>query len=162
MIHDQEFPMFLWAEATNKVVYIQNKSPHYILGNKTPEEAFSGVKPEVGHLRIFGFPVYIHVPKEKISKMEPSGRKGTFVGYNETSKAYRIYIPGQKQIEVSQDVTFDEEETFQRSRESRMDVVVEEEKEAPSDTVLSTLDIHPSDGQREEALEEPTRACGWA
>jgi hypothetical protein len=43
-------------------VYVQNRSPHRILGDKTLKEAFSGVKPEIGHLRIFGCPVYIHVP----------------------------------------------------------------------------------------------------
>jgi hypothetical protein len=35
--------------------------------------------------RIFGCPVYFHVPKEKRSKLDPSGRKGTFVRYNESS-----------------------------------------------------------------------------
>jgi hypothetical protein len=45
-------------------------------------------------------------------KLDPSGRKGTFVGYNESSKAYQIYIPGQRQIEVSRDVTFEEEVSF--------------------------------------------------
>lgn len=133
-------------------MYIHNRSPHYILGNKTSEEAFSGVKLEVGHLRMFGFPMYIHVPKDKISMMEPSGRKGTFVGYNETLNAYRIYIPSKKQIEVSQDVTFNQEASFQRSRESLMDVVFEENQEYPSDIVHSTLDIHPLDGEKEEAL----------
>jgi hypothetical protein len=64
------------------------------------------VKPEIGHLRIFGCPVYFHVPKEKRSKIEPSGRKSTFVGYNESSKAYRIYILGRRKIEISKDVTF--------------------------------------------------------
>jgi hypothetical protein len=66
----------------------------WILRNMTLEEAFSEVKPVVGHLRIFGCLVYIHVPKEKRTKLYPSCRKGTFVGYNESSKAYQIYIPG--------------------------------------------------------------------
>jgi hypothetical protein len=78
----------------------------------TPKEAFTGVKPEVGHFKIFGCPVYIHVPKGKRTKLDRSGRKGTFVGYNESSKAYRIYIPSQRQIEVSRDVTFAEEIAF--------------------------------------------------
>jgi hypothetical protein len=67
--------------------------------------------------------VYIHVSKEKRTKLEPSGKKGTFVGYSETSKVYRIYIPGQRHIEISRDVTFDEDEAFRRSRESHMDGV---------------------------------------
>jgi hypothetical protein len=68
-------------------------SSQWILGDKTPEEKFTGVKLEVIHLRIFGFLVYIHVPKEKRMKLEPSGNKGIFVGYSETSKSYKIYIP---------------------------------------------------------------------
>ena len=80
--------------------------------DKTPKEAFIGVKPEVSQLRIFICPIYIHVPKEKRTKMEPSGKKGTFVGYSETSKDFRIYVPGQRYIEVSRDVTFDEEVAF--------------------------------------------------
>jgi hypothetical protein len=80
--------MFLWVEAFMTVVYVQNRSPHKNLRNMTPEEAFTKVKPEVGHFIIFGCPVYIHVPKEKRTKLDPSGRKGTFVVYNESSKAY--------------------------------------------------------------------------
>ena len=93
--------MHLWAEAAGTAVYVQNRGPHKVIGNKTPEEIFSGEKPEVSHLQIFGYPVFIHVPKEKRTKLEPSGRKGIFIGYSETSKAFRIYIPGFKQIETS-------------------------------------------------------------
>jgi hypothetical protein len=38
-------------------IYVQNKSPHHILNNMTPEEAFTRVNPEVGHFRIFRCPV---------------------------------------------------------------------------------------------------------
>ena len=58
MLHDQKFSKFLWGEATNTAVYIQNKVPHQALDNKTPEEVFSGVNPNIGHLRIFGCLVY--------------------------------------------------------------------------------------------------------
>jgi hypothetical protein len=42
------------------------------MGNMTPKESFSGKNPSVEHLRIFGCPFYIHIPKEKINKLEPS------------------------------------------------------------------------------------------
>jgi hypothetical protein len=57
------------------------------------------------------------VPKDKRTKMEPSGKKGIFVGYNETPKAYKIYVPGEKHIEVSRDISFHEEVAFKRSKE---------------------------------------------
>jgi transposase InsO family protein len=45
MIHDQDLPMHLWAEATKMTMYVQNKSSHKVLENKTLEEMFSGEKP---------------------------------------------------------------------------------------------------------------------
>jgi hypothetical protein len=82
------------------------------LSNIIPKEAFMEVKREVGHFRIFGCPIYINIPKEKRIELDPSGRKGTFLGYNESLKACQIYIHGQRQIEVKRDVTFEEEISF--------------------------------------------------
>lgn len=98
MMFDQDLPISLWAEATKTTVYIQNRSPHSILKDKTHEETFTGIKPDVSHFRVFGCPIDIHVPKEKRSKLESSGIKGIFVGYSESSKAYKIYIHGQKKL----------------------------------------------------------------
>jgi hypothetical protein len=147
MMYDRNLPLSLWAKAASTAVYIQNRCPHKALEEKTPKEVFTGKKPSVDHLRIFGNPVYIHVPKEKRTKLEPSGKKGTFVGYSETSKAYRIYVPGQKFIEVSRDVTFHEEAAFRHSRELPCDT---EQLEAPSP---EPSDSPLPDEQREEARE---------
>ena len=94
MIYDQDIPMHLWIEATRTTVYVQNRISHSSLGFKTLEEMFTGKNPEVSHLKIFGCPLYIHIPKEKRTKLDPSEKKGIFVGYCEVSKASRIYIPG--------------------------------------------------------------------
>jgi transposase InsO family protein len=69
MIHDQDLPMCLWEEATMEVVYVQNKLSHSALGFKTLKEMFTGKKLEVSHLKIFGFSVFIHIPKENRNKM---------------------------------------------------------------------------------------------
>jgi hypothetical protein len=37
---------------------------------------FLGEKPEFNHFIIFGCPVFVHVPKEKMTKLDPS--KSTF------------------------------------------------------------------------------------
>lgn len=92
MLHDQGLPLFLWAEACNTIVYLQNKIPHHALGNVTLDEAFSRKKPNVGHFRIFGCLTYSYVPKENKTKLEPTADKGIFVGYSDTLKSYQIYI----------------------------------------------------------------------
>jgi hypothetical protein len=131
MIHDQDLPMCLWAEAAKTTVYVQNKLSHSALGFKTPEEMFSRKKPEVSHLKIFGCPVFVHIPKEKRTKVDPSGKKGIFVGYCEVSKAFRVYIPGYHHIEISRDVTFDEDAALKKSRRCQLEEVYEEEPVAP-------------------------------
>jgi hypothetical protein len=139
MRFDQDLSNSLWTEATSTAVYIQNRCPHAILKDKTPKEVFSGIKPEVGHLRIFGCPLYIHVPKKKRTKIEPSCKN---------SKAYRIYVPCQRQIEVSRDVTFHEEAAFKKSRE------LQQESEAVQPASPSSKN-EESDDQREEPHEGP-------
>ena len=76
MIHDQDLPMHLWDEETRTVVYVHNRLSHSSLGFKTPEEMYNRKKPEVSHFKIFRFPVYVHIPKEKRTTLEspkPSG-----------------------------------------------------------------------------------------
>ena len=48
------------------------------------------------------------------------------MGYSESSKAYRIYIPGSRQIEVSRDVTFEEEMVVRKGKGSDMEIDDEE------------------------------------
>ena len=78
----------------------ENHTPHRVLKNKTPKEVSIDKKWKASHLKIFGCPVYIHIPKEKRRKLDPLGKKGIFVGYSESSKAYRIYFPGFKKINI--------------------------------------------------------------
>ena len=110
-------------------MYVQNRTPHRVLENNTPEELFFGKKPEVIHLRISSCIVYIHIPKKKSTKLDPSGKKGIFVGYFESSKDYRIYFPGFKKIDISKDVTFDEDTSYNKSR--KRPAKEPEEAEAP-------------------------------
>ena len=54
------------------------------------------------------------MPKEKRRKLDASGKKGMFVGCSETSKAYRFYVPGQREVEICHDVTFDEDASLRK------------------------------------------------
>jgi hypothetical protein len=117
MIHDQGLPLFLWAEASRTAVYIQNRSPHTVLGKLTPEEVFTGTRPDVSHFRIWGSVCYCHVPSEKRTKLDPTTDKGILVGYSEASKAYRIFVPARRKIIVCRDVQFEEERALRRSRD---------------------------------------------
>ena len=121
MLYGQSLPLFLWAEAYSTVVYVLNKSLHRALGCETPKEMFAGKVPEIGHFRIFGFLTYSHVPSKKRTKLEAIGEHGIFVGYDETLKAFRIYLPSERKVVVRREVKFEEEKAFERSLDSEME-----------------------------------------
>ena len=79
ILHDQDLPMHIWAEAARTTVYVQNRTPHRVLKTKNPEEVFSRKKPKFSHLRIFGCHVYIHIPKEE-NKIRSFRKKGYICG----------------------------------------------------------------------------------
>ena len=60
--------------------------------------------------------MYIHIPKKKRTKLDPSRKKGIFVGYSKSSKAYKIYFPRFKKIDISRDVNFDEYLAYIKSK----------------------------------------------
>jgi hypothetical protein len=150
LLDDQGLSIFLWGEVATTTIYVQNRSPHCILKDMTPEEAFSGKKPNVENLKIFGCPVYSHIPKDKRNKLEPSGKKGIFVGYSESSKAYRMYIPEQHNIEIIRDMTFNENMSFKKSIE---ETIEEEEYEDPIEESTKNQD------DEKEQLDHSMQPC---
>eukprot|EP00253_Pinus_taeda_P034619 PITA_34619 len=108
LIHSDEFRALVETQT-------EQESVSCLGANMTPEEAFSGKK--LFHLRIFGCITYSYIPKQKRTKLEPNAEKDIFVGYSETSKAFRIYIPAQRKVVVRRDVKFEEDRAFRRSRE---------------------------------------------
>ena len=118
--------------------------------NNTPAEVFSSKKLEFNHLRIFGCPVYIHISKEKRTKLDPSGKKGIFVGYSEILKAYRIYFPGFKNIDISVDVTFDEDSAYNKSK--KRPIIELEEIEVPR---IQDTTMNKATPEEDREIEEP-------
>jgi len=71
MLNEKNLPNYFWAEAVATAVYIMNRTPTAVVHSMTPEEKFTGKKPDVSHLRVFGCIAYVHVPEEKRSKLDP-------------------------------------------------------------------------------------------
>eukprot|EP00253_Pinus_taeda_P012642 PITA_12642 len=72
----QEF----WAEAVDIACYLVNRSSSSTLDDKTPQEVWTGKKPSLSHLRVFGCDAYVHVPKGKQTKLDSKSEKCIFIG----------------------------------------------------------------------------------
>jgi len=99
-----------------------------VLEQVKPEEAFTVHKSDVSHFHIFSSLVYCHVPEEKRKKLEPAIEKGILVGYNETSKVYKVYIPTHRKTIIRRDVKFEEDRALKMSLEHEQVIVQEEEE----------------------------------
>ncbi|KAG6590536.1 Integrase catalytic core protein [Phytophthora cinnamomi] len=108
MLHYAGLDKTFWAEAAMTAIYIKNRLPSPKSPDKTPFEIVYKSKPNVKHMRIFGCKAYVLTPKEKRLKWDPKAREGIFMGYEERSKAYRVYDIEAGQVVISRDVTFDE------------------------------------------------------
>eukprot|EP00253_Pinus_taeda_P015702 PITA_15702 len=122
MLKAKHLPNDYWAEAVNCAAYILNRYPTKAVMNRVPEEAWSGRKQGVTHMRVFGSVGYAHIPDQLRRKLDNKGEKCIFIGYSEESKAYRLYIPSTKKFFVSRDVQFIEEEAWDGSIEKTMNV----------------------------------------
>nr|GEZ60125.1 retrovirus-related Pol polyprotein from transposon TNT 1-94 [Tanacetum cinerariifolium] len=109
MLKTKKMPNEFWAEAVDCAVYLLNRCPSKSSDNKTPQEAWNGLKPTVSHLRVFGSIAYVHVPSQRILKLDDRSEKHVFVGYDKQSKGYKLYNPVTRKVVVSRDVEFDEE-----------------------------------------------------
>jgi hypothetical protein len=56
-------------------------SPSSTLVDTNPHEVWLGKKPSVSHLKVFGCDAFVHVPKEKRSKLDNKATKCIFIGY---------------------------------------------------------------------------------
>ncbi|KAH9735937.1 hypothetical protein KPL71_017913 [Citrus sinensis] len=109
MLKSKRLPKEFWAEAVACAVYLSNRSPTRSVWGKTPQEAWSGRKPGITHLRVFGSIAHVHVPDESRAKLDDKSEKFIFIGYDNNSKGYKLYNPNNGKIVISRDVVFDEE-----------------------------------------------------
>ncbi|KAJ4781946.1 polyprotein [Rhynchospora pubera] len=128
-IKTKSMPKEFWAEAVDCAVYLQNRCKTISLENMTPQEAWSGSKPTVAHLKVFGSIAYAHVPDQKREKLDDKSSKLIFVGYDERSKAYKLYDPLTKKMRVSRDVQVNEESMWDWS--AMQEVAHKEANEEP-------------------------------
>jgi hypothetical protein len=110
-----------WAEAVACSVYLLNRFPTTKLKLKVLQEAWSGTKLNVVHLRTFGCIEYAHIPSELRKELDDKSEKCIFTGYSETSKSYRIYNPITKKLILSKDVKFLENQFWNDSENQQMD-----------------------------------------
>lgn len=132
ILNERNVPKVFWPEAVKWCVHVQNRSPTYAIENRTPEEAWSNMKPSVNYFQVFDCVSHVHVPDQKRSKLDDKSKICILLGVRDESKAYRLYDPITKKIVVSRDVVFEEEKSWgwgRTNEECKDDILVWEDEE---------------------------------
>ncbi|KYQ47755.1 Copia protein [Trachymyrmex zeteki] len=106
LLTQSKLPISFWAEAVNTANYIRNRCITKALKGKTPFELWHKKRPSVKHMRIFGEVTHVLNKAPNKGKLDPQGIRYIFLGYDESSKGYRVWIPNKQKAIVSRDVKF--------------------------------------------------------
>ena len=92
MMSHSSLPISMWMYALRTAMYLLNRVPSKAV-SKTPFELWTGRKPSLRHLHVWGCPAEVRVYNPQEKKLDFRTISGYFIGYPEKSKGYRFYCP---------------------------------------------------------------------
>ncbi|KAL2935935.1 Retrovirus-related Pol polyprotein from transposon TNT 1-94 [Bienertia sinuspersici] len=102
-------PLRLWGDSVLAAVYITNRLPTSVLGNKSPYEVLYNKLPNYKCMRSFGCLVMSYNPDRNHDKFKSRGVPCIFIGYPQNKKGYKLLNLTNNTVLVSRDVRFYEE-----------------------------------------------------
>lgn len=112
IMKSKSVPAEFWGEAVKTSVYVLNRSSTKSVEGITPYQAWYEKTPNIHHFRVFGCLSHIKITSPHLTKLEDRSVKGVLLGYEEGSKAYRLYDPIRKKVMISRDVVFEEDKSW--------------------------------------------------
>ena len=92
MMSYSTLPISLWMEALKTAIHILNRVPSKSMP-KTSYELWTGRKPTLNYLHVWGCPAEAKVFNPNIGKLDPKTVSCHFIGYPEKPKSYRFNCP---------------------------------------------------------------------
>ena len=95
-----------------------NLSPLAPLDSNIPERVWTGKDVSYKHLRVFGYRAYVHIPKDKRSKLDDKAKECIFLGYGHEEFGYILWDLVARKLIRSRDVIFLEDHIFGNAEKS--------------------------------------------
>ena len=135
MMQHAKLPPMFWCKAILTAVFIRNRSlttsskqtdgqatvtedevsvseidvPKHSTRFKTPEELWSGKRPNLKNIRVFGSDCFVHTPKsERSGKLDAKAHRAVFVGYPSSGVGWNVLDLDRGIVIQSRDVSFNE------------------------------------------------------
>jgi hypothetical protein len=130
----------MWPEIVKASAYLLNRTPSKHLEWKSSLENLqislgrTIIRPDIGHLKVYGCRAYVYTPeevrkKERHYKLAPRARIGYLVGYQSTN-IYRIWFLQLEEVRPEKNVAFNELVFFDSK-----------ELDKPAEDIIVTINI---------------------
>ena len=103
MIDFASLPTSFWGYTLESACYILNKILSKFV-SKTPHKMWTGYKPALCYLRVWGCPAYVKYLKT--DKLKPRSDKCLFIGYPKEIKGYYFYLADEQKVFISNKTVF--------------------------------------------------------
>ena len=162
LLKSMQVPTNLWGEAVRHAVYLLNRLPTKVLGDCTPYQAWTGKRPQLEHLRVFGCIAHVKIVGSHLKKLDDRSQVMVYLGVEDGSKAHRFLDPACGKIRVSRDVVFEEEKKWEWCNDNELVQnsvefgILQDDDVTESENATAT----PSSARRQESSDGPTTEDG--
>src|SRR4051812_2306592 len=91
ILTESHLPPSFWEFGLAAQIHVRNHLPTASLPEKTPHQAATGHKPDVGHLRVFGCTACVYVQKGQRKSLQSHMQKCVFLGYSAGYKGWLFF-----------------------------------------------------------------------
>jgi len=133
MLSHAKLRKVFYGEALTTVVDLINLSPSILLDSDIPWRVWKGKYVSYNHLRVFGCKAFVHIHRDKRSKLDGKFKQCILFSYGRDDFCYRFWDPVDKKIVRSQDTIFLEDQTIEDINK----------KEKPKQVTHEFIDVEP-------------------
>lgn len=158
MLLHSKLPHSFWGEAVATANYVRNRCITRSLDQGTPFEKWHGKKPDIRHLQTFGCKVYVLDKAPGKGKFDSKSVEGIFMGYSDTSKTFRVWVPSQRKICVTRDIKFMDGKGTQPTTAPEVEIEHSQEHNddvSTQETPILGAGVHMDGEQPADNREEP-------
>ena len=96
-----------WECSVLTAIHVCNKAPSRASNYLSPHEYLYNEQPDITYLCIFGCLAYAHTTTTQ-TKFDPTSQKHILMGYDMSTKEYKLWDPISHKLTISTDVSFEE------------------------------------------------------
>ena len=96
-----------WVFAVATATHVRNCAPSQVIKYISPHECLLNTPQDISYLHTFSCLAYTHTTMQQ-TKYDPTSQKLVFVGYETSTKGYKLWNPLSHSTVISTDLVFEE------------------------------------------------------